>query len=192
MRIQILPRPCTPSDAGRGAPPSAECHKLWQNGNADNHTDQAEEIPADDNREENPERRDANRIAENHRADEIAIQLLDNQNQNQENQRLPRIEEEQNHRAGYRADERAEHGDDVRDADNDADERRVRQAEDVHADKRQYTNNRGIEDFSGEKAAEIAVCVVAIRRVVSAALFGRNARVSTRAWRSSLSFCRRR
>jgi len=64
-----------------------------------------------------PERRDANRIAENHRADEIAIQLLDNQDQNQENQRLPRIEEEQNHRAGYRADERAEHGDDVHDAD---------------------------------------------------------------------------
>ena len=132
-----------------------------ENGNADDHTDQAEEIPADDNREENPESRDANRIAENHRADEIAIQLLDNQNQNQENQRLPRIEEEQNHRAGYRADERAEHGDDVRDADNDADERRVRQAEDVHADKRQYTNNRRIKDFSGKKAAEIAVCVVA-------------------------------
>ena len=84
-----------------------------ENGNADDHTDQTEEIPADDNREENPERRDANRIAENHRADEIAIQLLDNQDQNQENQRLPRIEEEQNHRAGYRADERAEHGDNV-------------------------------------------------------------------------------
>ena len=46
--------------------------------------------------------------------------------------------------------------------------------------------------FPAKKPPKLRFASWQIRRVVSAALFGRNARVSTRAWRSSLSFCRRR
>ena len=61
-------------------------------------------------------------IAQDHGADDVAVQLLEHQNEDDEVQALHGIDDQQQQRRGDRADVGTEEGDDVGDAHNDGDQ----------------------------------------------------------------------
>ena len=71
------------------------------------------------------------------RRNDIAVDLLENQNHDDEIYGQNRLVNKQNYRARRGADERAEKGNDIGDADKNADQRRIGHAEDLHHDNRE-------------------------------------------------------
>ena len=69
-------------------------------------------------------------------ADDIAVHLLDGNNQNQELESIKRVDEHQNQQTGDCADEGAKHRDDVGNANHDRDQRGKLDAKNIAADKK--------------------------------------------------------
>ena len=97
---------------------------------AQQHPPEAEQPRAEDDGEHDPEAVYADGAAEDLRPDDVAVKLLENDDEDDEHKALERIDEQDDERARHRADERAEEGDDVRHADDDADEQRVGHVQD--------------------------------------------------------------
>lgn len=85
-------------------------------------------------------------------ADEVAVQLLDDEDQHTEDDRLQRIYQEQDKHAWDRADKGTEHRDDVRNADKHADQHGKVKPQDRHGHKGDNTNDGGVDDLAHKKA----------------------------------------
>lgn len=75
---------------------------------ADRHADKAEQAAEDQNGEHDPEARKAGRVAEDLRAEDVAVDLLKNDDEDNEVQRLKRTFDHDQDRARNSADKRAE------------------------------------------------------------------------------------
>ena len=128
---------------------------------ADHHADNAEQIAAHHDGEQNPQCRDADGRAENLRADEVAVQLLDNQNQHAEDGGLNGVDQQQDKDAGNRADEGAEHRDDVGNADEHTNQHGEIQPQNRHGHKGNHADDGRVNDFADEEAGKVDVGIVA-------------------------------
>ena len=125
-----------------------------EGGNADNHADRAEEGAEDGDREHHPEGGKSGRVSEDLGADDVAVDLLENDDKDGEHDRRARIEDQQQKNRRDRTDKRPEVGDDVGNADDDADQHRIGPLEDRHDEKAENADNGGIDDLSDDEAAE--------------------------------------
>ena len=123
--------------------------------------------------EEDPEGGQARGVAQNFGADDVAVHLLENDDEDDEHQALARVGEQQQQSAGDGAEEGAENGDDVGDAHDDADEHGVGYVQDGQDDAAEDADNQGVQELSGDKAAENLVDgpQVPENRVAGAAFF---------------------
>ena len=128
---------------------------------ADDHAGDAQQIPAHDDGEQHPQSRNADGLAQDLRADKVAVKLLDDQNQDAEDQRLDGVDQQQDEDAGHRANKRAEHRDNVGDADEHADQHSKVQPQHRHADKSNNADDGGVDDLADEETGEIIVGIVA-------------------------------
>ena len=72
---------------------------------ADEHAHQPEEVAAHHDGEQHPQRGDADGLAQDLGADEVAVQLLDEEDEHREDQRLDGVHQQQDEDAGDGADE---------------------------------------------------------------------------------------
>ena len=86
--------------------------------NKGDHADKAEHSAADRDRKERPEHRHSEGISENLRAEDIAVKLLEQQNEDDKRDYLPRLGDQHEQTARHGAEDRAEERDDIRDTDN--------------------------------------------------------------------------
>ena len=121
---------------------------------AQQHADEAEQAAAEQDGEHDPETVNAGGIAKDLRADDIAVDLLQDDDENDVNQALHRRDEQNDQRRRHRADERAEHGDDIRHGDDHAHEHDIRHAHDRTADIADDADDGGINDLTADKAHE--------------------------------------
>ena len=128
---------------------------------AHDHADDAEQIAADHNRKEYPQCRDANGRPEDFGADEVAVQLLDDEDQHTEDDRLQRIYQQQDKHAWDCADKGTEHRDNIRNADKHADQHGKIKPQDRHGRKGDNADDGGVDDLAHKKAREVYIGVVA-------------------------------
>ena len=96
----------------RGAALKAREHR-----HAQQHAREAEQAAAHDDGQHDPEGRQAHVVAQDQRADHVAVQLLQYDDEHQEHQAVHRVFQQQQQRAGNRTDIGAEDGDDIGHAD---------------------------------------------------------------------------
>ena len=134
---------------------------------ADRHADKAEQAAEDQNGKHDPEARKAGRVAEDLRAEDIAVDLLKNDDEDNEVQRLKRTCDHDQDRARNSADKRAEERDNVRNTDNDRDQQREGRLDgqqphrhhDAHTDEAQHADDERVDELAGDEAAKHAVNV---------------------------------
>ena len=86
--------------------------------------------------------------------DQIALDLLEDQEQHDEEQRLPGIGDSDQQRPHAAADERAHNGDQGGQGDQNAHQQGIGQAEEGHGDHKQRAQDDGLQTLAGEKAGE--------------------------------------
>ena len=138
---------------------------------ADDHAHKTEQVAADHDGKQDPQGRDADGRAQDLRADEVAVHLLDDQDQHAEDDRLDRVNQQQNEDAGDRADEGAKYRDNIRDADKHTDEQCKIEPQDRHCHKRDNADDGRVNDLAHKEAREIHVGVMADAQRVFRSLF---------------------
>ena len=138
---------------------------------ADDHAHKTEQVAADHDGKQDPQGRDADGRAQDLRADEVAVHLLDDQNQHAEDDRLDRVNQQQNEDAGDRADEGAKYRDNIRDADKHTDEQCKIEPQDRHCHKRDNADDGRVNDLAHKEAREIHVGIMADAQRVFRSLF---------------------
>ena len=121
---------------------------------AHNHAENAEEASEDGDRKDNPEAGKPGGIAEDFRPEDIAVKLLDKDNQDTEIKRLPGINHQHKEGAGNTADPRTEKGNHIGHADNHAYQNGIRRADNTGADKADDADDNGVYDLAADKADE--------------------------------------
>ena len=107
-----------------------------------------------------PEARDADSVAEDLGTNDVAVHLLQNNDEDDEIERLQRVDQQNDQRTRHRADERTEHRNDVRHADNRRNQRRIRHLHERHADVAQDADDRRVYDLADDKAREIRLMLL--------------------------------
>ena len=134
---------------------------------AEEHPREAENARRNGDRNEHPEARNTDGIAENLGADDIAVHLLQNDDENDKIERLQRLDQQYDERARNRSDKGAEDRDDVRHADDRRNQRGVRHLHKRHADVAQNADNCRVDDLADDEAGENPVDISAqIQQVV--------------------------
>lgn len=123
-------------------------------GHADEHTDDAEEARHDRDRRDDPDGRKTRGRPMDAGDDDIAVDLLNDEDHNGEIDRVDRCMHEKNDRAGNGADKGTEDRDDIRDGDHDADQRCVRHTEKLNEQETDKTDEQGVENGTDEIFAE--------------------------------------
>ena len=124
---------------------------------AQQHAPEAEQSRAEDDREHDPEAVDAHRAAQDLRADDVPVDLLEDDDEDQEDQRFWRADHQDDDDAGHRAEQRAEEGDEVRHAHDHADQQRVGHAEDREDDVADDADDGRVQELAVDEADEGAV-----------------------------------
>ena len=125
--------------------------------NAEEHTEDTEEAPSHQNSDNDPDTGKAGFIAEDFRSDDIAVKLLEGQDEDQEIEGLHRGDQEDQEGAGNRAQKRPEEGDNIGHAHEDGHQGRIGEFENRTAHKAENTDNDRIQQFSADEAGEDAV-----------------------------------
>ena len=123
------------------------------------HAHEAPQTAEQQDGEEHPEARKASGVAQDLRADDVAVQLLEHQNEEHEPEGLDGTLDEDEQRCRHGTDEGTEEGDDVGDADDDRHQQRARELEDDAGEVAEHTNDGGVHDLAVDEAAEHLVCV---------------------------------
>ena len=121
---------------------------------AHDHAHKAPQTAKQQDGEQHPEAGKAGGVAKDLGSDDVAVQLLQNQHEQHEPQRLDGVldEDEQGGRDG--TDEGPKEGDDVGHTDDDRDQQRAGKLEDEAGDVAQHTDDGGIQDLAVDEAAE--------------------------------------
>ena len=125
----------------------------------DDHAHKTPQAAEQQDGEQHPEAGKAGGVAQNLRPDDVAVHLLQNQNEQDEPERLDGVldEDEQGGRDG--TDERPEEGDNVGHTDDDRDQQRTGELEDEAGDVAQHTDDGRIQNLAVDEAAEHPVSV---------------------------------
>ena len=124
---------------------------------AEEHTQHAAEAAADKDGDDDPEARNADGLAQNFGAEDVAVELLEGNNENDKVEALAGAHEQDQKRAGDRAEEGTEDGDDVRHAHKDRDDGRVGELQNRADDEAQNADDERVEQLAAHKAGEDAV-----------------------------------
>ena len=117
----------------------------------------AAEAAADKNGDDDPEARNADGLAQNFGTEDVAVELLEGNNENDKVEALAGAHEQDQKRAGDRAEEGTEDGDDVRHAHKDRDDGRVGELQNRADDEAQNADDERVEQLAAHKAGEDAV-----------------------------------
>ena len=122
-------------------------------GNGEQHTDDAEG-GAHGHGDENPDPGESNRGAHHLGIDQIALDLLKNDDEKNEPERLRGAIQQDQKRAQRRADQRAENGNEGGKADDHRDQEGVGHTENEHTDKAENPKDHGFRDLSRDESGE--------------------------------------
>ena len=125
---------------------------------ADEHTDESEDTRHERDGDDDPNGRKTRGGAMDTGRDDIAVDLLQNEDHHDEVYGVDGVCNEQDDGAWDRTDERSEIRNDVGNADDDADKRCIRQAQDRHQNEANDTDEEGVNDGTCEIFAEGVVC----------------------------------
>ena len=125
---------------------------------ADEHTDESEDTRHERDGDDDPNGRKTRGGAMDTGRDDIAVDLLQNEDHHDEVYGVDGVCDEQDDGAWDRTDERSEIRNDVGNADDDADKRCIRQAQDRHQNEANDTDEEGVDDSACEIFAEGVVC----------------------------------
>ena len=125
----------------------------------DDHADEAEEAAEQEDREQYPEAAETGRVAEDARAEDIAVELLQDQDEDEEVYTLYRARQQNQDEGWDRTDERAEKRNHVRYADDDGNEHRVRHLHKAQAEEAEPADDEGVDDLADDESAEDPVDV---------------------------------
>ena len=138
---------------------------------ADNHSDESEESAAYQHREQYPEASQACAVSQDLRSQDVAVKLLERDDEYDEIQAVHRVDHQKQQRRRDRSDERSEERDDVRDADDAADQQAVLPSEDAHDDEAQDTDDDGIDDLAADESSESLIRVLCAFQDLFCSLF---------------------
>ncbi len=124
---------------------------------ADDHAHRPQDPAEEKDRKQHPETGKPRGIPKDLRSQDIAVKLLDQKDQHQEDQALFRTYQQQEQRARDRADERSEERYDIRHADDHADQHRIRHLKKAHDQEGQDADDQGVDQLAHDKAAEYLV-----------------------------------
>ena len=127
--------------------------------NRDDHADKAEEAAEEEDREQYPEAAETGRVAEDTRAEDVTIELLQDQDEDEEVYTLHRARQQDQDEGWDRTDERSEERNHVRHADDDGNEHRVRHLHKTQAEETEPADDEGIDDLADDESAEDLVNV---------------------------------
>ena len=113
--------------------------------------------------EDDPEAGKTCGITQDNRTEDISVKLLQNNNENQEIQRLQRIDHENDHGADDSADIGTEERNNVGYTDDKGNQDRERRSDKFDADKAQNADDNRIQDFAGQETDENPVDVTTFR-----------------------------
>ena len=125
---------------------------------AQQHPPEAEQPCAEDDGEHDPEAVDADGAAEYFRSYDIAVKLLEDNDEDDEHKALERVDKQDDERARHGADERTEKRYHVRHAHNDAHQQCIRHIQQRTADVADKPYDGGVEKLAVYKPGEGAVC----------------------------------
>ncbi len=118
------------------------------------HPRKAEDARRQRDGDQHPEARNADRIAQNLWADDVAVQLLQTDHKNDKVERLQGIYQQNQKRTGHRADDGAKERNDIGHTDDRRNQRRIRQPENQHTDIADHADNGRVNDLADDKAIE--------------------------------------
>ena len=122
--------------------------------NTDDHADEAPQTAEKQDGKQDPEAGKAGGVAEDLRADDVAVQLLQDQDEEDEPDGLDRVLDQNQQGGRDGTDERAEEGDNVRHANDDRDEQCARELDDDADDVAENTDDGGIQNFAVDESTE--------------------------------------
>ena len=121
------------------------------------HADQPPQPAEEQDGKGDPETGDAGRTPDDPGPNHVAVQLLQDQDENHEHQAVHRVGQQQDQRAGNGADERPHKGDDIGDADHDAEQRRLGEAHHQAAQEAEHADDGRIQQLAQQEAVEDVV-----------------------------------
>lgn len=121
---------------------------------AQQHTQHAEHSAADGHRRQHPQSRQTHGLAHHPGVDEVALHLLQNQQEDQEGQRLDGADKHDEERTRGRADPRAEDGDEGGEADDHRHRQGIGQPQNQHTQAAQGAQNERLRHLAGDKAGK--------------------------------------
>ena len=142
--------------------------------NAEEHTQHAAEAAADHDGHDDPEARNAGGFAEDLRPQNIAVKLLQCDDEENEIKALLGADEQDEKRARNGAEERAEDRNDVRHAHEHRNNWRIRELEDRAADEAEDADDERVEQLSAHEAAEDTVSLGHGAQRAAVRRFGQN------------------
>ena len=142
---------------------------------AQQHTQYAEGAAADGDGCQHPQTRQTHGLAHHPRVDEVALHLLQNQQEDQECQGFDGALEHDEERAGGRADPRAEDGDQRQRRDDDRHRQGVGKPQEQHTEAAQRSEDHGLRHLPGDEAGEGVVGQVQHRQQLVGGLLGQGA-----------------
>ena len=125
----------------------------------DDHADEAEEAAEQEDREQYPEAAETGRVSEDARAEDVTVELLQNQDEDEEVYTLHRARQQNQDEGWYRTDERTEERNHVRHADDDGNEHRVWHIHKAQAEETEQADDEGVDDLADDESAEDPVDV---------------------------------
>ena len=132
----------------------AEGGEAGQDRHAEEHPRDAEEAAAHQDRHDDPEAGEARLVAQDLGADDVAVHLLQGEDENGEIHRLQGAVQQDEEDAGDGPQEGAEEGDHVGDAHDDADKGRIREVQKGAADEADEADDEGVQDLAPDEAGE--------------------------------------
>ena len=128
-------------------------------GHADDHAHKAPQTAEEQDGKQHPEAGKTGGIAQDLGSDDVAVQLLQHQNKQDEPQCLDGVLDEDEQCGGDGTDEGTKEGDHVGDADDHRHQQRTGEPEDQAADVAQHADDGGVHDLAVDEAAEHPVCI---------------------------------
>ena len=124
---------------------------------AQQHPPEAHEMVEQQQGEEHPKGRQARRVAQNFGADDVAVHLLQDDDEDQEDETFVGVGQQEQKRRGDGPKEGTEDGDDVGDAHDGADETGVGDAQNGQAGGTEQADDEGVQQLAGDEIGKDAV-----------------------------------
>ena len=137
----------------------SESTKNGKEGDTEEHSRDAKQAAHDGNGNNDPERTETGAFTEDFRADDVAVQLLDQKDQDNEPNGLGGISDEDNKRAGDGTDEGAEEWDHIGDTYDNGNQRIIGHFENCKDDEGKNTDDQRIKELTYNEAAKGSVRV---------------------------------